>query len=191
MRATRLVPVLALSTVFLGCRHVPETPLPYGGDPPPYGMTEPPPGAGASGDPALGPPGPGGRAARRVPQDAAPAERSLAVRYANARPIRVLTGKATYYADSLAGNHTANGDRYDPDAFTAAHRSLPFGSVLRVIRQPHGPTVYVRVNDRGPFGSHTRILDLSKAAARQLGMLRAGVVRVRVEVVAMGRRRRH
>ncbi len=119
---------------------------------------------------------------------AAPEERSLAARYENAPPLRVLTGEATYYADSLAGHHTANGDRYDPNAFTAAHRNLPFGSVLRVTRQPGGPTVYVRVNDRGPFGSSKRILNVSKAAARELGMLRAGVVRVRVEVVAMGGR---
>jgi len=188
MRVMRPVLLLAPSALLLACRHVPETPLPYGGDPPPYGMTEPPPGGGAPGDPALGPPGPDARAARSVSPDAEPAERSLAARYANAPSLRVLTGEATYYADSLAGHHTANGDRYDPGAFTAAHRSLPFGSVLRVTREPRGPTVYVRVNDRGPFGSSKRILDLSKAAARQLGMLRAGVVPVRVEVVRMGRR---
>lgn len=191
MRATRLFLAIALATALFGCRHVPETPLPYGGDPPPYGMTTPPSGAGASGNPALGPPGPGARGARRVPADAAPVERSLAARYAHAPALAVLGGEATYYSDSLAGNHTADGERYDPDAFTAAHRSLPFGTVLRVIREPDGPSVYVRVNDRGPFGSQKRILDLSRAAARQLGMLHAGVVQVRVEVVAMGRRRRH
>lgn len=183
--------LLVPAAFLLACQHVPETPLPYGGDPPPYGMVQKPPGATNPGDPALGPPGPGARAARSVPPGAEPAQRSLAARYSSAPPIKVLSGEATYYADSLAGHHTANGDRYDPDAFTAAHRSLPFGSVLRVTRQPSGPTVYVRVNDRGPFGSSKRILDVSKAAARKLGMLRAGVVPVRVEVVAMGASGRH
>lgn len=186
MRAVRPVLVLIPALLLFGCEHVPETPLPYGGDPPPYGMTGASP--GAPGDPALGPRGRGARGSRRVPPGAAPEERSLAARYANARALRVLEGQASYYSDSLAGHRTANGDRYNPAAFTAANRSLPFGSVLRVTREPDGPTVYVRVNDRGPFGSHKRILDLSKAAARQLGMLRAGVVNVRVEVVAMGRR---
>lgn len=94
-----------------------------------------------------------------------------------------LRGKATYYADSLAGNHTANGDVYDPAKFTAAHRNLPFGTVVRVVHVESGAETYVRVNDRGPFGSKDRIIDLSKAAARELDMLDSGVVGVRIEIL--------
>lgn len=122
----------------------------------------------------------------------APEEAALQRRFARARALAVLHGKASYYGDSLAGHATASGEPYEPRAFTAASRHLPFGTVLRVIREPRGPVVYVRVNDRGPFGDHDRILDLSRAAAERLDMIRAGVVRVRAEVVAYGaRRRRH
>ncbi len=107
----------------------------------------------------------------------------LAKQYQGKKPLQTLRGKATYYADSLAGNHTANGDVYDPKALTAAHKKLPFGTIARVIREDTGKITYVRINDRGPFGSADRIIDLSKAAARELDMLRAGVVAVRVEIV--------
>jgi len=96
---------------------------------------------------------------------------------------QVLEGKVTYYSDSLAGNTTANGEIYDPNMLTAAHRTLPFGTVVRVTRQQDGRSVIVRVNDRGPFGDKNRILDLSRAAAERIGMLRAGVVPARVEVL--------
>ncbi|GMV15119.1 MAG: hypothetical protein AMXMBFR56_33430 [Polyangiaceae bacterium] len=96
----------------------------------------------------------------------------------------VLEGEATYYSDKLAGRKTASGERYDPGALTAAHRTLPFGSVVRVVRQGTQRSVVVRITDRGPFGKPSRIIDLSKAAARELDMLRAGVVPVRVEVLS-------
>jgi rare lipoprotein A len=99
----------------------------------------------------------------------------------------VLRGKATYYHDSLAGNHTANGEIYDPGRKTAASRDLPFGSVVRVTRLDNGRSVLVRVNDRGPFGDRRRILDLSRAAARELDMLERGVVEVRADVLELGR----
>lgn len=95
----------------------------------------------------------------------------------------MLQGKATYYSNSLSGRKTASGEVYDPKAFTAAHRTLPFGSVVRVIRTDTNRHVYVRVNDRGPFGKRDRIIDLSYVAAERLGMLRAGVVPVRVELL--------
>lgn len=110
--------------------------------------------------------------------------------YAAREPEVVLRGKATYYADSLAGNHTANGERYDPARRTAASRDLPFGSIVRVIRLDNGRSVVVRVNDRGPFGDRGRILDLSRAAAAELRMLDRGVVEVRAEVLELGPRRR-
>ncbi|HPG24587.1 MAG TPA: septal ring lytic transglycosylase RlpA family protein [Myxococcota bacterium] len=96
-------------------------------------------------------------------------------------------GLASYYAPSLAGRPTASGERYDPRALTAAHRSLPFGSVVRVERvdASHGKrAVQVRINDRGPFVDG-RIIDLSGAAADELGMKQAGVVRVRIELVSL------
>jgi len=95
-----------------------------------------------------------------------------------------LTGRASYYSDSLAGNSTASGEPYDPRAMTAASRDLPFGTRVRVTRVDTGATVEVRVNDRGPFGDRSRILDLSRAAAEQLGMIRAGVVDVRAEILS-------
>ncbi len=98
-------------------------------------------------------------------------------------PLQVLRGRASYYSDRLAGHHTANGDVYDPHAFTAASRELPFGTMLRVVREDTGASVVVRVNDRGPFGDRGRILDLSRAAAETLGMIRAGVIDVRAEVI--------
>lgn len=89
-------------------------------------------------------------------------------------------GQATYYADSLAGHRTASGERYDPRAFTAAHRTLPFGTLVKVVRVDDGRAVTVRINDRGPFAGDERVIDLSRAAAEELGMMRAGVVAVRV-----------
>ncbi|MBI5499864.1 MAG: septal ring lytic transglycosylase RlpA family protein [Deltaproteobacteria bacterium] len=92
-------------------------------------------------------------------------------------------GKATWYSDSLAGHATASGETYDPDELTAAHRTLPFGTRVRVTRLDTERSVEVRINDRGPFGRRDRILDLSRAAAEALDMIQAGVVRVRLEVL--------
>jgi rare lipoprotein A len=95
---------------------------------------------------------------------------------------------ATFYAAHFAGRRTASGERYDPRALTAAHRTLPLGTVVRVTRVDArgnvvaGP-VLVRINDRGPYGSG-RIIDLSRAAAQHLDMIHDGVVRVRLEVVS-------
>jgi rare lipoprotein A len=95
----------------------------------------------------------------------------------------VEEGMATYYAPRLAGHRTANGERYDPKALTAAHPELPFGSRVRVTRvHDDHPPVLVRINDRCTRGK--KIIDLSEAAARRLGMLRAGIVPVRLQVVS-------
>jgi rare lipoprotein A (peptidoglycan hydrolase) len=100
-------------------------------------------------------------------------------------PKRVLRGLATYYADSLAGNRTANGERYDPSRLSAAHLTLPFGTRLRVTRSDmrSSPVVCVRVNDRGPYADPSHILDLSRRAAERLRMLRKGIVPVVIEVL--------
>jgi rare lipoprotein A len=107
-------------------------------------------------------------------------------RYSGKEPVVVLSGQATYYSDSLAGNRTANGEIYDPGRLTAASRDLPFGSVVRVIRRDTGAYVLVRINDRGPFGNRRRILDLSRAAAARIDILKRGVVDVRAEVLELG-----
>lgn len=92
-------------------------------------------------------------------------------------------GLATWYGDALAGHKTASGERFDPSAMTAAHRTLPIGTWVEVTRLDTGARVRVRINDRGPFGKKDRIIDLSKAAAKRIGLLRAGIARVEVRVV--------
>ncbi len=88
-------------------------------------------------------------------------------------------GWATWYGPGFAGRPTANGERFDPEGLTAAHRTLPFGTRLAVTNLENGRDVAVRVNDRGPFGGRA-ILDLSQAAARVLKMIERGRVKVRI-----------
>jgi peptidoglycan lytic transglycosylase len=91
-------------------------------------------------------------------------------------------GMASYYGHELAGNRTASGERFNPQALTAAHRSLPMGTRIRVTNQANGRSVVVRVNDRGPF-ARGRIIDVSLAAAREIAMVRTGTARVSLEIV--------
>jgi rare lipoprotein A len=105
-------------------------------------------------------------------------------------------GKATWYGPGFDGRRTASGERFDQEALTAAHRTLPLGSVVRVTNTRNGRRVIVRINDRGPYGGGGRIIDLSKGAARRLDMLKAGVVPVLLEVQSVPpprarRKRRH
>jgi rare lipoprotein A len=93
------------------------------------------------------------------------------------------TGLATWYGAALAGHRTASGERFDPSAMTAAHRTLPLGTWVDVTRPDTGQTVRVRINDRGPFGDSRRVIDLSRAAADAIGMTRLGVVPVEIRVV--------
>jgi rare lipoprotein A len=90
------------------------------------------------------------------------------------------TGKASYYSDNLSGSKTANGEHYKPSELTAAHKKLPFGTKVTVTNLSNGKSVTVRVNDRGPYVSG-RIIDLSKAAAKELGMVNAGVAKVKIK----------
>jgi len=96
-------------------------------------------------------------------------------------PRYTETGMASWYGPGFAGRPTASGERFVPSQRTAAHRTLPFGTVVRVTRLDSGRKVVVRINDRGPF-VEGRIIDLSRGAARRLSMLRDGVVEVRIEV---------
>ena len=99
----------------------------------------------------------------------------------------VQEGVASFYADSLAGRRTASGARYDPKEATCAHRSLPFGTVLRVEEIETGKSVVCVVNDRGPF-VEGRVVDVSKSVAQELGFQERGLTRVRLHVIDRQRR---
>lgn len=98
----------------------------------------------------------------------------------NAEAQTVQRGKASYYSKRWTGRHVASGERLHHDSMTCAHRTYPFGTLLRVTNLRNGLQVVVRVNDRGPFG-RGRIVDLSWGAAKKLNMLGAGVVPCTVE----------
>ena len=82
-------------------------------------------------------------------------------------------GMASWYGSRFAGKPTASGERFDPSDYTAAHRSLPFGSLVRVTNSRTGESVVVRINDRGPF-AEDRVIDVSRAAASELGLIGPG-----------------
>ncbi len=98
-------------------------------------------------------------------------------------PSNLQRGLASWYGSEAQGGPTASGERFDKGKLTAAHRTLPLGTRVRVTNAHNGRSVEVRINDRGPYGGHNRIIDLSEAAARQLQMIDAGVVPVTVEVL--------
>ncbi|MEM1052396.1 MAG: septal ring lytic transglycosylase RlpA family protein [Pseudomonadota bacterium] len=93
------------------------------------------------------------------------------------------TGIASYYGRRFHGRRTANGERFDMNAMTAAHKSLPFGTRVRVTNPRNGRAVTVRINDRGPF-VRGRTIDLSRAAAERIGMIASGHARVKLDIVA-------
>jgi rare lipoprotein A len=108
-----------------------------------------------------------------------------APRQSNASDPRVslpASGVASYYAPKYEGRRTASGEIYHQNRFTGAHRTLPFGTHVRVVRVSDGRSVMVRINDRGPF-ARGRLIDVSLAAARQLGLEGLGRALVRVELV--------
>lgn len=93
------------------------------------------------------------------------------------------SGVASFYGAKFHGRRTASGERFDMHALTAAHRSLPFGSEVRVTDPRSGRSVTVRINDRGPF-SHNRTIDLSRAAAQQIGLVQRGHGTVELALVS-------
>ncbi len=101
------------------------------------------------------------------------------------RVLLSLEGVASYYADEFHGRKTSNGETYDMNALTAAHRTFPFGTRVRVTNLENNKTVIVRVNDRGPF-KEGRIMDLSLGAAKVLGVIGTGTARVRLDVLEWG-----
>lgn len=94
----------------------------------------------------------------------------------------IIQGKASYYGSEFNGRKTANGEIYDETALTAAHRTLPFGTVLRVTNLQNGLSVIVRINDRGPFHPN-RVIDVSKSAAEEIDLIRYGVADIEAEIL--------
>ena len=95
---------------------------------------------------------------------------------------KAISGTASWYGNEFHGRKTANGERFNQNGLTAAHRSLPFGTKVRVTNQDNGKSVVVRINDRGPFVGK-RVIDLSRGAAQAVGMMDSGTAPVRLEVI--------
>ena len=93
---------------------------------------------------------------------------------------------ASFYAEKFHGKRTSNGEIFNMNDLTCAHKSLPFNTILKVTNLSNGKTVQVRVNDRGPFVAG-REIDLSKAAAKKLGMINSGTAKVKIQIVKMGK----
>lgn len=117
------------------------------------------------------------------------AKTTIAVQHAISPPAataskskKSMKGKASYYADKFNGRRTASGQRFHQGQLTAAHRYLPLGTTVRVTNLRNKRSVEVKINDRGPW-CKGRIIDLSKAAARKIGMIRSGVTVVQLEVI--------
>jgi rare lipoprotein A (peptidoglycan hydrolase) len=117
-----------------------------------------------------------------VAPTAGASEAALAVRLPT---LAAFEGLASWYGPGFAGRRTASGEVFDPAQLTAAHRTLPFGTRVRVTHLDNGRSVEVRITDRGPF-KPDRIIDLSRGAGEAIGMLRSGVARVRVEPLDPG-----
>jgi rare lipoprotein A len=100
-----------------------------------------------------------------------------------AQPSMTETGVASWYGAKHHGKRTANGEIFNQNQFTAAHPTLPFGTRVKVINLDNGNSVHVRINDRGPF-KRGRIIDVSRAAAKALGMVQGGIATVRIETVS-------
>ena len=99
--------------------------------------------------------------------------------------LLTLDGIASYYAHDFNGKMTSNGEIFDMNALTAAHRTFPFGTKVRVTNLENNKTVIVRVNDRGPF-KEGRIMDLSMGAAKEIDLMRTGTAHVRLDVLEWG-----
>ncbi len=98
---------------------------------------------------------------------------------------RSFTGEASYYGPKFHGRMTASGEAFNMYEFTAAHRTLPFGTILKVTNLVNGKSVTVKVNDRGPFKKN-RVLDLSYSAAKKIGMLQSGTARIKAVIIKLG-----
>ena len=102
-------------------------------------------------------------------------------------PMKVWYGKASWYGPTFQGRTTADGELYDMTAFTAAHMTLPFGAIVRLINTRNGKSAVVRINDRGPF-VEDREIDVSYKAAEKLGLINRGVSKLRIELLEVPKR---
>jgi len=110
---------------------------------------------------------------------------SKPARNTSGKVLLTLEGIASYYADDYHGKPTSNGQTFDMNELTAAHRTFPFGTIVRVTNLENKKSVVVRVNDRGPF-KEGRIIDLSLGAAKELDLIRSGTAKVKLEVLEWG-----
>jgi len=120
---------------------------------------------------------------KRTPESKKPEEPTPPA--ATGRILLTLEGVASYYAQDFHGKLTSNGETYDMNGLTAAHRTFPFGTKVRVTNLENGKSVLVRINDRGPF-KEGRIIDLSRGAAEQIDLIPSGTARVKLEVLEWG-----
>src|SRR5215203_179552 len=111
----------------------------------------------------------------RKPESMTKASTALAITATAEETKPIQTGAASWYGPGFHGKKTANGERFNTNALTAAHKTLPFGTQLRVTNERTGKSVVVRINDRGPY-AHGRVIDLSKAAAEAVGIEGVGQV---------------
>ena len=130
--------------------------------------------------PVAAPPAQSVPTASLTPSPNAPIVIATQLKHRFKNPIASL-GIASFYSDLFDGKRTANGEIFNQNLMTACHRSLPFGTLVRVINIATGRSVIVRINDRGVMAS--RVIDLSHAAANELGMLGSGVAKVRLEIL--------
>jgi rare lipoprotein A len=103
------------------------------------------------------------------------------------KPLKTWTGNASWYGDDFNGKKTANGEEFDSEALTAAHPTLPFGSIVRVVNPRNSKFEVVRINDRGPY-QEGREIDVSYRVARKIGLTGAGVSKVRLELMQVPQR---
>lgn len=130
--------------------------------------------------PASAAPAPSGSELAALPQSDLPSPPPPKPEFSNS-----FTGRASWYGKDFHGRPTASGEPYDMAALTAAHQTLPFGSRVRVTNLANGRSVVVVINDRGPY-AEDRLIDLSHAAAKRLGIVEDGVAEVRIDVIAEG-----
>ena len=112
-------------------------------------------------------------------------EPEKSVKVSTGKVLLTLEGVASYYATDFHGKLTSNGETFDMNALTAAHRTFPFGTKIRVTNLENNLSVMVRVNDRGPF-IEGRMIDLSLGAAKEINLVKTGTARVRLEVIEWG-----
>ncbi len=128
-------------------------------------------------------------AAAAAPAVAAPAPAAAPAAAVTAATADVSEGKLAHYGRKFAGRKTASGERFNPSAMTMAHKSLPFGTKVKVTNLANKRSVVVRVNDRGP-STPDRVGDLSTGAAKKIGATKAGVINAKLEVVGMAKGRK-